>query len=59
MKQCKQCERQLPQTAFLALSRKYRVTICNDCANENMARWARTHMVGKKASEFKEAPDAR
>ena len=47
VKRCIQCKRDLPEIAFLTMSRGYRVKKCNQCAHENMIKWEH----GKKAME--------
>lgn len=40
-RECVQCKRRRPDSAFLKLSRKYRVKKCMDCAHRNMRAWER------------------
>ena len=55
---CKQCHRDLPQTSFWPFRDKkprgFKVTICHECARENMARYSRTHNVGLMPEDITE-----
>jgi hypothetical protein len=42
---CKQCKEIKPETAFLKLKgRGIKVVYCNQCAQANMRKWARTKL---------------
>lgn len=59
MRRCRQCQRVLPLSQFLwnGHKRHFSVHGCNSCAAENMARYWRSHMVGKLPEEFEERED--
>lgn len=41
---CSQCKTEKPETAFFPVKRrKWKVTYCDACARENMARYWRHH----------------
>ena len=40
LKQCDQCERELPPDKFLRVKAGWFVTKCDDCAQSNMRVWA-------------------
>lgn len=56
---CKQCKTDKPDDQFLHHGKRGRLRIrfCNTCAAENMARYWRTRMVGKKPEEFASVDD--
>ncbi len=56
---CKVCKRAKPEDQFLWNGRKgsIRVRHCNECAGENMKKYWRTRMVGRKAEEFTDGGD--
>lgn len=56
---CSVCGQVLPLSQFLWNGRRgdFRVTGCNSCVNRNMARWAKSNMVGKMPDEFEDKTD--
>ena len=58
MSWCKQCKHKKPESAFYQIRRRrWKVTICWDCAGENMQRYVRTEHVGRLPKDVTEALD--
>ena len=51
MIRCDQCHKDT-NDFYPPRQRGYKTTICWPCATKNMALWEKTHMVGKKVTDF-------
>lgn len=57
---CSDCEELLPLTAFLPLNRSgWKVTICDACARENMAKWHRSGATIANLDRIKDRGDCK
>lgn len=55
---CTQCKRDKPVAEFYPLKRRgWRVSKCNECARENMAKWGRTSLSKFDPNAVREAAD--